>query len=275
MQTTRSWLTVDQGNTSLDVVWFRSCETSLEVVESWRSLSIASLPEIEVATHAADCQVVVSSVSGRPARQALMDKLGALWPDVSVPDAGLELQVDTPETTGADRLFAARAASELARGRTAIVVDVGTAMTVDLVQDSAFLGGAIAPGPGLLAKALGSGGAQLFEVEPRPGSRALGKSTAEALEAGVVVGLRGAARELVEQLRAEATEPGEVFVTGGARELLLSPAPFFPGIELLEVPLLVHLGLLFAGGFRGDGVGSPDSKSALDGLIRRHGSSSA
>ena len=264
MQTRRSWLTVDQGNTSLDVVWFRASEGTVEVVESWRDLAIADLPKFEGVPRETECQVAVSSVAGRPARKALMGMLEMTWPRVVAPLSGLELCVDTPETTGVDRLFAARAASELAGKRSAIVVDVGTAMTVDLVQSAAFMGGAIAPGPGLLARALGRGGAQLFEVEPRPGARALGKSTREALEAGVVVGLRGAARELVEQLRAAASEPADVFVTGGARELLLDPQPFLAG-RLLEVPLLVHLGLLYASGFEGHVAAGSDR----DSLVRK------
>jgi len=135
------------------------------------------------------------------------------------------------------------------------VVDAGTAMTVDLVVDQTFRGGAIAPGARALAGSLAERGAQLFEITPRPGVPALGRSSQAALEAGVVVGLRGAARALVTGLMATApVGPVGLIVTGGDRELLLAPTSFTADVQVegrelavpLVVPLAVHLGLLCA-----------------------------
>jgi len=115
----------------------------------------------------------------------------------------------------------------------------------------AFLGGAIAPGPALLAAALARGTARLPEVIPEPGAQALGRSTEEAIRAGVGVGFRGAARFLVDGIAAEgsAAERGFtdplVVVTGGARTHLLAPEAF-TSRPLAEVPDLVHRGLLAA-----------------------------
>lgn len=266
MQTTRSWLTADQGNSSLDLVWFLEDGERLEIAGSWSSLEVEHLDEVAEATSAQDTLAVMSSVQGAGPSAALLEALEGHWPGAAMPDAGLDLAVETPETTGTDRLLAARAARDLSRGGAAIVVDVGTALTVDLVEDGAFQGGAIAAGPRLLARALGEGGAQLFEIEPRPGACALGKSTRAALEAGVVVGLRGAARGLVEALAAHSREMPEVWVTGGARALLLEPEGFMPGMALREAPHLVHLGLLAAAGGLPTGLG-------LAGLVREHPSS--
>ena len=55
-----------------------------------------------------------------------------------------------------------------------------------------FLGGAIAPGPGTLAEGLTQAGARLPDFTLRADAPALGRSTEEALQAGVVVGFRGA-----------------------------------------------------------------------------------
>jgi type III pantothenate kinase len=109
-----------------------------------------------------------------------------------------------------------------------------------------FLGGAIAPGPQLCAEALAQGGARLLAVDPRPGARALGRTTPEALEAGVVVGFRGAARELVRAIGdASGLGAAPLVLTGGARGFLLDP-PLFAGRDLVVVEDLVHLGLLDA-----------------------------
>jgi len=110
----------------------------------------------------------------------------------------------------------------------------------------AFLGGAIAPGPRLSAAALAAGTARLPRVEPRAGAPALGTITEEAIQAGVVVGFRGAAELLVEELAREVRfEAAPVVLTGGAREFLLVPRPF-TARALTVVPDLVHQGLLAA-----------------------------
>lgn len=136
----------------------------------------------------------------------------------------------------------------------ALILDAGTALTVDALGmrggEPAFLGGAIAPGPELLSRAMGRGAAQLFEVETRglepERVPALGRSTREALESGIVHGLRGAARELVERIAQSAgLEQAPVFLCGGAAPLL-HDARLFPGHALHLEPLLVHRGLLAA-----------------------------
>ncbi len=197
-------------------------------------------------------RAVLSSV-GCPALEAevareVEARVGAL---TARPAPGIENRCRHPETTGADRLYAGRGALETV-GRAAIVVDAGTALTVDAVGlDDAggreFLGGAIAPGPTLSARALEAGAARLPFVEPRPGTPALGRETEEAIRAGVVVGFRGAARALVEEIAREAGfDDAPVVLSGGARRFLLEPRPFVTG-ELVEVADLVHLGLLHAG----------------------------
>lgn len=163
---------------------------------------------------------------------------------------GLELDVRSPERLGADRAFAARGAFELLHA-SALVVDAGTCVTVDALSvderaRARFLGGAIAPGPTLLRDALARGGARLFAVEPSADAPALGRDTDEALRAGIVVGLRGAVRELVDAVAREARlEDATVVVTGGAAELL-DLARIAGARRWRHVPDLVHVGLLAA-----------------------------
>ncbi|MBL8862677.1 MAG: type III pantothenate kinase [Planctomycetes bacterium] len=168
------------------------------------------------------------------------------------PPAGLVLDVRAPERVGPDRVYAARGALALASGAPGlVVVDAGTALTVDAldVRGRRFLGGAIAPGPALLARALAQHTARLPHVEPAVGARALGRDTESALQAGIVVGFRGAARELALSVAAEAGfDAPPVVLTGGARALLITPPlftrPGFGGVR--EDEDLVHRGLLAA-----------------------------
>ena len=169
-------------------------------------------------------------------------------------DAGVEIACRDAHTIGADRLFAARGAAELL-GASTLVLDAGTALTVDAVEVLApvpgstaerparFLGGAIAPGPRLLAEALASA-ARLHAIEPRPGVPALGLDTPAALAAGVTVGFRGAALELVLRIGEESgLGHGSLAVCGGARDFLLEPPLFAESTRVHVLPHLVHAGL--------------------------------
>jgi len=196
--------------------------------------------------HRAALSSVNSSARTAPLVAELSRRVDELW---VAPAPPLENRCLSPERVGLDRLYAAAGAAARL-GRSCAVVDLGTALTVDALlvegERRAFLGGAIAPGPELLAAALAGGTARLPRVEPRPGARALGRITEEALLSGVVVGLRGAAERLVSEVTAEAGIPAApVVLTGGGRDFLLQPGPFVAG-ELWVEPDLVHLGLLAA-----------------------------
>lgn len=173
-------------------------------------------------------------------------------------DALLANESTVPETVGQDRLFAALGALELLPQDVtcALICDAGTALTVDLVLRNPetdavrgrFVGGAIAPGPELLARALASGGARLFDIaeyiarEQEP--PALGRDTQGALASGVVHGFRGAARELATRIAEEAgLASPPVCLTGGARRLL---AGVFPEDRVHEEAGLVDRGLVAA-----------------------------
>lgn len=119
-----------------------------------------------------------------------------------------------PDATGPDRLVAAWAASTL-HGTPVIVVDLGTATTVDAVDaDGFFLGGAILPGLGLGAQALAEGTARLPRVELGLPLEAIGSDTVSALQSGIVIGHVGAVRELALRMHARISPVGAGSPTG-------------------------------------------------------------
>ena len=248
-------LTVDLGNSSCKLrLWATGPEPEvIDGAEFPTGVELGSAAADWASTRAAGCGVALCAVASEEVEAALRASLeSAVAGPIRRPEPGLRLDCEHVETIGDDRLFAARGALALL-GRSAVVVDVGTAMTVDLLRVEGgarlvvgvFAGGAIAPGPALLAQALASGGARLPAIDPRPGAPALGKHTRAALEAGVAVGLRGAARELVKGISASAGE-GElpVVVSGGAADYLLAGEPL--AAEVHVDPELVHRGLLHA-----------------------------
>lgn len=125
-----------------------------------------------------------------------------------------------PESAGADRLANAVAAFAEQR-RACIVVDAGSAITVDAVaDDGTFLGGAILPGPVLAARALASQTALLPECEPRDEGAPIGASTGEAIRSGILRGAAGAVDRLVADVGAELGGGPPAVLTGGAAPIL-------------------------------------------------------
>ena len=111
-------------------------------------------------------------------------------------DLPLHVDVPEPERVGIDRLVNAVAANHLrAAGRGAIVIDLGSAITIDAVSaDGVFLGGAILPGIGMSARALHefTDLLPLSEMtELRDAPEALGKNTTAALRSGLFWGAVG------------------------------------------------------------------------------------
>ena len=101
---------------------------------------------------------------------------------------GVPLLVDNPKEVGADRVVQALAAHEQVGGPCVVVV-FGTSTTVDAVSASGeFLGGAIAAGVAVSAEALAARAAGLRPVELAAPRSALGRSTVESMQAGLVLG---------------------------------------------------------------------------------------
>ncbi len=156
----------------------------------------------------------------------------------------MPIRVDEPAQVGDDRLVNALAAARL-YGKPAIVVDLGTATTFDVVaSDGAFIGGAIAPGAGLGVEALAAHTAQLPLVSLVMPPRAIGRDTVSAMQSGALIGYLGLVRELVRAMTAElaldGADPPKVILTGGLSNTEWAKA--IPGVDEID-PLLTLRGL--------------------------------
>lgn len=158
-------------------------------------------------------------------------------------DTGLDLRVDNPRELGADRIVNAVAAWHR-YGEPAIVVDFGTATTVDaLGAGGVYLGGAIAPGIGISADALFRAAAQLYRVELIRPERALGRNTVHQMQAGIVIGCAGQVDALVERVRTEMGGRAHVVATGGLAGLIAGESRTIEAVDpflTLEGLRLVH-----------------------------------
>ena len=122
----------------------------------------------------------------------------------------------TPATLGADRLAAAVGASLAAAGRDALIVDFGTAITVDYVSgDGTYRGGAISPGMRMRFEALHRFTARLPLCGETDEERLYGTTTTSCIEQGVMNGIAFEIEGYIERFRRENADIC-IFFTGGA-----------------------------------------------------------
>ena len=131
---------------------------------------------------------------------------------------GLDLAYPKPDEIGQDRIANALAAQAF-YGTPAIIIDMGTAVTFDIVTSQGYEGGIIAPGLALMTRYLHEQTALLPELKPEDllnVEGAIGKSTTHAMKLGVAVGFSG----MIEALLAKVTD--ELALRGEASPVVLS-----------------------------------------------------
>lgn len=169
--------------------------------------------------------VVVASVRGADANQVLARQLEVVLEGRQVsflrplPEfAGLINGYDAPQSLGVDRWLAMVGAWDH-RHAAALVVDAGTAVTIDAIARGRHLGGYILPGLGLQRAALGKGTAGVGHHHA-PGERVFGRNTADAVANGTLSDLCAAIEFAFVELTREAGDTCQLFVTGGDGRLL-------------------------------------------------------
>ena len=148
---------------------------------------------------------------------------------------GMPILTEAPQDVGADRIVNAVAA-HARHGGPILVVDLGTATTIDAVSARGeYVGGAIAPGVGVAAEALFSRAARLPRVEIRRPPHAIGRGTAAALQSGLVLGSAALIDGLVRRMARELSPPDglgvRVVATGGLAEVITAACETVEHVE--------------------------------------------
>lgn len=184
----------------------RDCPTGKPAAVIVASVVPAAVPGIQTLT------------SDRLSRDALI-----IGGKVALP---IDLGVDDPTKIGVDRVCSASAAFDQL-GTGCVVVDFGSAVTVDLVDDDGvLLGGAILPGVRMQLRAMHEFTAVLPAVEPAMTELPFGRNTTEAMQAGVCRGISGAVRNLVEGYASHLNRWPQVVATGGDLERMMHHCDF-------------------------------------------------
>lgn len=240
-----TWLTIDVGNSSTKIGLFSgddllkaanrdSAEEVLEIISAWQAeTSIVRIGLCSVVPRQSDILLLkINQLSGTPVFRVSSS-------------VNLPLQIDhTPvETLGPDRLAAACYAAHNKAGAH-IIIDAGTAITIDAVnENSTFLGGVIMPGPVIANLALTNYTAQLPEIPLSLPDGALGHSTVEALRHGIVHGTADAVMGAIIRIREALASTPIITITGGWHSLLADKIPeaqIDPHLVLRGIRLLMQ-----------------------------------
>ena len=197
----------------------------LEAQPQWLTQAWKDLPDIS------QRHLVVSSVS--PPRLEQLSRLVAEHCEEASPilvgrdiPAPIEANVSEPEKVGTDRLCSAAAAHRHANCA-CVVASFGTALTIDMVSDDGvFMGGAILPGMNLADRSLREHTALLPQVDVTCSEEVWGTNTVEAIKVGIMCGLRGALREIVERYATHIGKWPVLVLTGGDAALVAEAVDF-------------------------------------------------
>ena len=158
-------------------------------------------------------------------------------------NCGLKINLKNPKEVGADRIANAYGA-KIKYSLPAIVIDIGTATTFDIVsKNGEFLGGVIMPGLNLQFKSLSSDTSKLPRINAGVSEKAIGDSTENALLSGIMRGSACAIEGLIHQCELELGEKATIIATGGQSRLIseymirsfdyIDPALTLEGLKLL------------------------------------------
>lgn len=157
---------------------------------------------------------------------------------------GLKILYRNPLEVGADRIAGAIAGTQMYPGEDLLIIDLGTATTVEAIRAGReYMGGVIMPGLSLSMQALDQGTSRLSSVEILRPDSCLGQTTAASIQSGLYHGHLGALREVCAGLTREvfAGKAPRAIATGGFAHLFRDAGLF---VEI--VPDLVLRGLLTA-----------------------------
>ena len=239
-------LAADVGNTNVVFALFQG----REIKARWRiatdprrtgdeyAVWLFQLMEIEGFSRTDVTQVIVATVVPRALHnlEVLASKyfgLEALIAGEGNAAYGIEIDVDEPQSLGADRAVNAIAAHAKYPGDL-IVVDFGTATTFDVVDfNGAYKGGIIAPGINLSLDALVGNTAKLprIAIEAPKSSSVTGRNTEDQMLIGVFWGYVAMMEGLIARLRTEIGRPAKVVATGGLALLFDQHTQIFDAVD--------------------------------------------
>ena len=211
-------LIIDIGNSRVKVA----------LVEGGEVVSVTALPSIEEFDIQAFCaanggveRAIVAStgVSAEGVVEALRERGVEVVEMNSSTKVPIGNDYATPQTLGVDRLAAAVAASKL-YGDDCLIVDFGTAITIDLVEGGRFRGGNISPGMRIRFRALHDYTSRLPECDATDEILTIGQTTRQAIEQGVMQGITNEIEGYISAFLLKNAKLSIIFTGGDAKSFV-------------------------------------------------------
>ena len=223
-------LAIDLGNSYAKIGCFHNGRLKQPVLKP----SFDEIPEL-ISKLKPD-NLVISSVNQDPSK--LLGLVGGteIVLDQNTP-LPISIDYDTPETLGKDRIAAAVGAYQLKPNSNSLVVDVGTCLTYEFINDqNIYIGGAISPGIEMRLKAMHTFTAGLPLVELNNNVNLIGSSTKTALQSGAMHGVIAEIEEIVRMYKDKFSHLRFIICGGWAEEVgnrLKTEAEIYPDLVLI------------------------------------------
>ena len=211
-------LIVDEGNTLCKVAVMDNSEVLCEWSD--REFDMAKIAAL-VEQFGVDKAVVASTRGGaEKIGEQLRSKVAKVLHFSSQTEVPIEIEYASRQTLGADRIAAAVGVVCEMGIDNALIVDMGSAITYDVVENGAFKGGNISLGVAMRFRALHEFTASLPLCQATEPNGAFGKSTTEAIEQGVMQGILYEIEGYVERILAENDKKSIIFCGGDAESFV-------------------------------------------------------
>ena len=249
-------IAIDIGNTNINIALFlEGKEQSIESIPGDCKTKLADclksfwqkIPVLETSKEKKrNGVIVVSSVKPhwtaavkKIAKDSLGEKIRLIGKDIPLP---ITSWVDEPDKVGTDRLISAAAAYAVVE-TAVVVIDFGTALTIDLVDENGiFQGGVICPGFDISAAALNANTAQLPKIKVTRPSAPYGKNTNDAINCGLYYSAVGTLQEVIRRYAEKLGQWPQTVITGRAAKIIKDDCEFIDS----WVPNLVVKGIALA-----------------------------
>ena len=164
---------------------------------------------------------------------------------------GLNIVIDDPATLGSD-LAAAAVAAMAQFPLPAIIIDMGTATTLTVVDEgNRFIGGAIVPGVALSMNALSGGTSLLHKVPIEAPKKCISGTTTECMQSGAVYGNAALLDGMISRFEKELGKSASLIATGGIAPKIIPHCSH--NIVYDEDLLLKGLGIIYRKNTKGNG----------------------
>ena len=211
-------LIVDEGNTLCKIAVLDKSEVLCE----WSAGEFDMAKAAELVEQFSVDKAVVASTRGGAEKicEQLRSKIDRVLHFSSQTEVPIEIEYSSRQTLGADRIAVAVGVVCEMGIRDALIVDMGSAITYDIVEDGVFKGGNISLGVAMRFKALNEFTASLPLCEATEPNNKFGQSTKEAIEQGVMQGILHEIEGYVERISAENNKKSIIFCGGDAESFV-------------------------------------------------------